>query len=46
VVDGRPRYHAEDCLIIKGQSAQAVPLDQAEDDGFRPCSLCQSREPF
>jgi methylphosphotriester-DNA--protein-cysteine methyltransferase len=41
VVDGRPRYHAQDCLIIKGQQAQAIPLDQAVEDGFKPCSLCQ-----
>ena len=26
VVDGRPRYHAQDCLIIKGQKSQTVPL--------------------
>jgi hypothetical protein len=41
VVNGRPRYHGPDCLIIKGQGAERVPLDQAVDDGFKPCSLCQ-----
>jgi hypothetical protein len=40
VRNGRPRYHAEDCLIIKGQEAVAIPLAQAEADGFAPCSLC------
>jgi hypothetical protein len=43
VVDGRPRYHAQDCLIIKGQKAQAVGFDQAVEDGFLPCSLCQRK---
>ncbi|HET8583661.1 MAG TPA: hypothetical protein VFL65_10430 [Jatrophihabitans sp.] len=41
VVDGRPRYHARDCLIIRGQRAQPVLLDEAVEDGFVPCSLCQ-----
>jgi hypothetical protein len=41
VVDGRPRYHAQDCLIIKGQKAQAVLFDEAVEDGFQACSLCQ-----
>jgi hypothetical protein len=43
VINGRPRYHAQDCLIIKGQPAQPVPFSQAVDDGFQPCSLCQRR---
>jgi hypothetical protein len=43
VVDGRPRYHAQDCLIIKGQKAQSVPFDDAVEDGFMPCSLCQRK---
>jgi hypothetical protein len=41
VVDGRPRYHAQDCLLIKGQEAQPVPERQAAEDGFLPCSLCR-----
>jgi hypothetical protein len=43
VVDGRPRFHAQDCLIIKGQSAQSVVYEEAVADGFLPCSLCQRR---
>jgi hypothetical protein len=43
VVDGRPRFHAQDCLIIKGQSAQSVGYEEAVADGFLPCSLCQRR---
>ncbi|MDQ2796307.1 MAG: hypothetical protein M3Y06_03980, partial [Actinomycetota bacterium] len=41
VVDGRPRYHAQDCLIIKGQPTSAVAETEAVGDGFLPCSLCQ-----
>ena len=40
VRNGRPRYHTEDCLIIKGQEVTAISLDQAVADGFQPCSLC------
>lgn len=41
VVDGRPRYHRSDCLLVKGQSAVPVSRDQAVEDGFLPCSLCE-----
>ena len=30
VVDGRPRYHLADCMIIKDQQPEAIPFDQAE----------------
>ena len=40
VVDGRPRYHREHCQIIDEQDAEAIPLSQAAEDGFIPCSLC------
>jgi membrane protein implicated in regulation of membrane protease activity len=40
VVDGRPRYHRERCQIIEEQDAEAIPLSQAAEDGFIPCSLC------
>ena len=40
VLDGRPRFHAQDCLIIKGQPAQPMPYDEAVAGGFQPCSLC------
>ena len=40
VQDGRPRYHRQDCDIISGQDSQAIPLAQATEDGFIPCSLC------
>ncbi|PZS19479.1 MAG: hypothetical protein DLM57_04055 [Pseudonocardiales bacterium] len=41
VIDGRPRYHLGDCAIIKGQDAEAIPFEQATEDGFMPCSLCE-----
>lgn len=42
VVDGRPRYHQATCMIIEGQQAERIPLTQATEDGFMPCSLCGS----
>jgi hypothetical protein len=41
VIDGRPRYHLGSCPIIQGQEAEPIPLDQAIEDGFMPCSLCE-----
>jgi hypothetical protein len=41
VIDGRPRYHLETCAIIQGQDAEPIPIEQATEDGFMPCSLCE-----
>jgi hypothetical protein len=41
VVDGRPRYHRETCLILKGQHAEPIPRAQAQEDGFIPCTNCE-----
>lgn len=41
VIDGRPRYHLADCAIIQGQDAEPIPFEQATEDGFMPCSLCE-----
>jgi hypothetical protein len=41
VIDGRPRYHLGDCAIIQGQDAEPIPFEQATEDGFMPCSLCE-----
>ena len=41
VIDGRPRYHLQSCAIIQGQEAEPIPFDQATEDGFMPCSLCE-----
>jgi hypothetical protein len=40
VIDGRPRYHLADCLIIKDQDVEEIPLEQATEDGFMACSMC------
>ena len=41
VIDGRPRYHVQKCVIIQGQDAEPIPFAQAVEDGFMPCSLCE-----
>jgi hypothetical protein len=41
VIDGRPRYHLADCAIIQGQDAEPIPFEQATEDGFMACSLCE-----
>ena len=41
VVDGRPRYHLAECMIIKDQDAEEVPFAQAKEDGFMACSMCE-----
>ena len=41
VVDGRPRYHLADCMIIKDTEAEEVPVAQATEDGFIPCTMCE-----
>jgi hypothetical protein len=41
VIDGRPRYHLGNCPIIQGQDAEPIPFEQATEDGFMPCSLCE-----
>lgn len=45
VVDGRPLYHRQACELITtgalADEAEPIALDQALEDGFLPCSLCQ-----
>jgi hypothetical protein len=45
VIDGRPRFHLGSCPIIQGQDAEAIPFEQATEDGFMPCSLCEPTAP-
>jgi hypothetical protein len=40
VVDGRPRYHLSSCGFLVGQESEPIPLHQAVEDGFSPCSRC------
>ncbi|HEY8302007.1 MAG TPA: hypothetical protein VIG48_08915 [Jatrophihabitans sp.] len=41
VVDGRPRYHLSDCMIIKDQQAEEIAFEQATGDGFMACAMCE-----
>ncbi len=40
VIDGRPRYHLDSCGFLVGRESEPVPLQQAVEDGFTPCALC------
>lgn len=40
VVDGHPRYHAQRCRYLIGRASETIPLRQAVEDGFTPCSMC------
>jgi hypothetical protein len=40
VIDGRPRYHLSSCWFIAGRDTEPIPLEQAVEDGFSPCSRC------
>jgi hypothetical protein len=40
VIDGRPRYHLSSCGFLVGQRSEPIPLQQAVEDGFSPCSQC------
>ena len=42
VVEGRPRFHRESCMIIKGRDVSPISYEQAVQDGYQPCSLCES----
>lgn len=41
VVDGRPRYHVKDCATIASLTAEPIAREQALEDGFVACSLCE-----
>jgi hypothetical protein len=40
VIDGQPRYHLAGCDFLPGRPGQPIPLSQAVEDGFTPCSRC------
>ncbi len=41
VLDGRPRYHLADCRHLVGRDEpEPLPVSEAEELGFTPCSLC------
>lgn len=41
VVDGRPRYHRQDCQSVAAQNAEPIPWTRATGEGFIACSLCE-----
>ena len=40
VADGHPEYHHQGCAELDGLSAEPIPYDQAVEDGFQPCVVC------
>jgi hypothetical protein len=41
VIDGRPRYHQPGCVHLLGRESEALPVREAVELGFTPCSLCE-----
>jgi hypothetical protein len=41
VIDGRPRYHQAGCVHLLRRESQALPVSEAVELGFTPCSLCE-----
>lgn len=40
VIDGRPRYHVEDCVQVLGRAQERLPVSEAVELGFTPCQDC------
>jgi hypothetical protein len=42
VLDGYPRYHLGNCvqLVAREEEPEALPVSEAEELGFTPCSAC------
>jgi len=41
VIDGRPRYHQPGCVHLLGRESESLPVSEAIELGFTPCSLCE-----
>lgn len=41
VIDGRPRYHLAGCVHLLGRDSEPLPVSEAAELGFTPCSLCE-----
>jgi hypothetical protein len=41
VVDGRPRYHLRGCIHMVGRESEPLPVSEAVELGFTPCSICE-----
>ncbi|MDQ2797230.1 MAG: hypothetical protein M3Y06_08715, partial [Actinomycetota bacterium] len=40
VVDGYPDYHRKECRELRDRDAVPIPHDEAVEDGFHECSIC------
>ncbi|MBL6275676.1 hypothetical protein JMF97_05835 [Micromonospora fiedleri] len=40
VVDGRPRYHLDECAHLVGRDHEPLPVAEAVELGFTPCATC------
>ncbi|TCB97954.1 hypothetical protein E0H26_10170 [Micromonospora zingiberis] len=40
VVDGRPRYHLDECAHLVGREHEPLPVAEAVELGFTPCAHC------
>ncbi|MEV0130008.1 hypothetical protein AB0H83_16295 [Dactylosporangium sp. NPDC050688] len=40
VIDGRPRYHVRGCVHLLGRESEPLPVCEAVELGFTPCSIC------
>lgn len=41
VIDGRPRYHLRGCVHMLGRESEPLPVSEAIELGFTPCSICE-----
>jgi hypothetical protein len=41
VIDGRPRYHLRGCVHLLGRDSEPLPVSEAVELGFTPCSVCE-----
>jgi hypothetical protein len=41
VIDGRPRYHLRGCVHMLGRESEPLPVGEAVELGFTPCSVCE-----
>jgi hypothetical protein len=44
VIDGRPRYHVRGCVHLLGRQSEPLPIGEAVELGFTPCSVCEPND--
>lgn len=42
VIPGRKRFHHPDCASLAGRESEELTREEAEEEGFTPCSICHS----